>query len=334
MNIKEILFTKLNTAEFLDGEYKEPGDNEVLVKTTYTALSCGTEKATITAKTSAYDDGKFPRDPGYSGVGTVLKKGKDVVNVEVGDRVVVIGPHRNYITIKDSLVIKIPFDEISSKEAAFSYISCFPIAALRKVNLEVGESLGVIGLGILGIISVMLARVMGAYPVIGVDPVEERREMALRMGADYVFDPTEPDFVDKVKAVTDGGLNTAIEVTGIGKGLEQVLDCMQRFGRISLLGCTRNPNFTIDYYKKIHIPGITIVGASTAARPDFESRPGFWTYQDDVLAVLKLLHGKRISFKEFTKVVSDPMDANDIYTRLINDPHFPIATIFKWNDVE
>lgn len=332
MDIKEIVFTKLNTAEFLDGEYKEPGDNEVLVKTIYTALSCGTEKAMITAQTSIDDDGKFPRHPGYSGVGIILKKGKAVTNVAVGDRVVVIGPHRNYITIKDSLVIKIPFDEISSKEAAFSYISCFPMAALRKVNLEVGESLGVVGLGILGIISVMIARNMGAYPVIGIDPVEERREMAIKMGADYVFDPTEPDFVEKLKKVTDGGLNTAIEVTGIGKGLEQVLDCMQKFGRISLLGCTRKSNFTIDYYKKVHIPGITIVGASTAARPDVESRPGFWTYQDDVLAVLKLLHGKRISFEEFTKVISDPENANAIYTKLVKDPHFPIATIFKWNE--
>lgn len=334
MDIKEIIFTKLYTAEYLDGEYREPKDNEVLIKTLYTALSCGTEKATITATTKVDDDGIFPRTCGYSGVGIVLKKGASVTNVEVGDRVVVIGSHRNYITIKDSLVIKIPFDDIPSKDAAFSYISCFPMAALRKVNLEVGESLGVVGLGILGIISVMIARVMGAYPVIGIDPVAERREMALRMGADYVFDPTEPDFIDKVKAVTDGGLNTAIEVTGIGKGLEQVLDCMQRFGRISLLGCTRNPDFTIDYYKKIHIPGITIVGASTAARPDFESRPGFWTYQDDVLAVLKLLHGNRISFKEFSKVISDPKNATDIYTRLLNDPDFPVATVFKWNDEE
>ena len=95
-----------------------------------------------------------------------------------------------------------------------------------------------------------------------------------------------------MKKVTDGkGVNVAVEVTGNGKALDQVLDCMARFGRVSLLGCTRNSDFTIDYYRKIHFPGITLVGAHTAARPDRESAPGYWCYDDDLYAIFKLLKG-------------------------------------------
>ncbi|MFR6641702.1 MAG: hypothetical protein ACLUSP_10635 [Christensenellales bacterium] len=67
--------------------------------------------------------------------------------------------------------------------------------------------------------------------------------------------------------MTARGANVAVEVTGLGKGLDRVLDCMRKFGRVALLGCTRNSDFTIDHYRKVHGPGITPVGAHTAARP-------------------------------------------------------------------
>ncbi len=81
----------------------------------------------------------------------------------------------------------------------------------------------------------------------------------------------------------------AIEATGIGKALDAVLDSMAPFGRVALLGCTRNSDFTIDYYHKVHGPGITMVGAHTNARPDVSSYPGMWTTRDDVLTTQKLV---------------------------------------------
>ena len=63
----------------------------------------------------------------------------------------------------------------------------------------------VMGLGILGLIAVQLAKAAGAVPVIAVDPVKERREKALTFGADYALDPMEDGFVDKVKELTGVG---------------------------------------------------------------------------------------------------------------------------------
>ena len=63
-------------------------------------------------------------------------------------------------------------------------ISTFPLAAIRKAKLEIGASAMVMGLGILGIFAVQEFKAAGAYPIIAVDPVKERREFALKFGAD------------------------------------------------------------------------------------------------------------------------------------------------------
>ena len=99
--------------------------------------------------------------------------------------------------------------------------------------------------------------------------------MALSLGADYALDPTAPDFAEQVIAISGGGVNVCIEVTGLGIGLIQALDCMKELGRIALLGCTRSSKFEIDYYGKVHGRGISLIGAHTIARPRSEARRGF-----------------------------------------------------------
>ena len=65
------------------------------------------------------------------------------------------------------------------------HICTFPLAGVRKSRLEIGESAMTVGLGILGMMSIMIQRACGAYPVIASDPNSERRELALQFGADY-----------------------------------------------------------------------------------------------------------------------------------------------------
>ncbi|MBR5507351.1 MAG: zinc-binding alcohol dehydrogenase [Clostridia bacterium] len=337
MDNKQIVFTKINTAEFLDSEKKEPGENEVCVKTEFSTISPGTEKANITGDPNVSAGGPsavvFPRCLGYSSSGTVVSKGKNVSGVDIGDRVVVFwGTHSKYNTVSHDNVVKIS-DEVSFEEAAMSFITTFPMAAIRKTRLEIGESAIVMGLGLLGQLAIRLLRTAGAAPIIAVDPVESRREEAKKSGADFVFSPFEENFSEKVKSVTDGGANVAIEVTGVGAGLDGVLDCMAKFGRVALLGCTRDKNFTIDYYNKVHSPGINLIGAHTMARPNVESSPGYFTHQDDIRAILKLCKGSRIDLKSMIKETHSPRDCVEIYDRLINDRDFPILVQFDWRNV-
>ncbi|MBO4406328.1 MAG: theronine dehydrogenase, partial [Clostridia bacterium] len=140
----------------------------------------------------------------------------------------------------------------------------------------------------------------------------------------------DPGFAQEVKRITGGGAKAAIEVTGVGAGLDGALDAMARFGRVALLGCTRDKEFTIDYYRKVHCPGITLIGAHTDSRPEFESRPGVFTTQDDIRAMLALLDKKRLSFDSFPHAKYAPAECGEAFARLINDRNFPLITQFDW----
>ena len=169
----------------------------------------------------------------------------------------------------------------------------------------------------------------GAAPIIVADPSEKKRKRALELGADYALNPFESDFAEKVKSLTDGGVKVAIEVTGNGKALDSVLDCMARLGRVALLGCTRNSDFTIDYYHKVHGPGITLVGAHTSARPLNESAYSLWTERDDIEAFLKLIQMGRIKPSNIIDEIHSPLNAPEIYTRLMKEKEFPVVQ-FDW----
>ena len=337
--IKRIVFTKPNTAEYLrvsETDFDNLAETKVVLKSFFTTVSAGTERANITGSNNVGPNEKtasFPRVLGYNCAGEVVAVGAKVKKVAVGDRVVAYWScHGNYNIVEESQVEKIHDESITSEDAAVSFIATFPLAAIRKLRLEIGESLLVMGLGILGQIAVKLARIAGACPIIACDPIKARREEALRNGADYAFDPLEQDFAEQVKAVTNGGVQTAIEVTGVGAGLDETLDCMAKFGRIALLGCTRNSDFSIDYYKKVHCPGITLVGAHTNARAMQESSHGNYTHNDDIQTVLKLCASGRLTLKDIVKETHEPSRCAEVYTRLVEDKNFPVGVQFDWRN--
>ena len=336
--MKQIVFTKPNTAEFLETEIPALAPDSVAVKTVISSISCGTERALVSgdANISIVEaEGKpavFPRTSGYSSAGVVIEVGSNVTDLKVGDRVALSWSCHSSVNVLPRKKVHKIDDSVSFADAALCHIGTFPLSAIRKTKLEVGESMMIMGMGVLGLWAVQLAKVAGAVPVIAVDPVKERREKALSLGADYAFDPTDPDFVQNVKSVTGKGVNTVIEVTGLGIGMDQSLDCMARFGRMALLGCTRNKEFHIDYYRKVHGPGITIIGAHTNARPKFESHDGWFTEKDDMETLLKLIAGKRISPSGMIDAVFKPEECTEVYSRLVTDRNFPPVAQFDWSE--
>lgn len=339
MNCRQIVFTDVNRAELLEREIKPLTPDRVLVKTAFTTISSGTERANITGdpNVSVFSTdtvAKFPRYCGYSASGVVLETGSAVTKIKPGDRVALSwSQHASIQVIPEENVHLIESDSVGLDEASVVHIATFPMAAIRKCHLEIGESAVVMGLGILGLIAVQLLHAAGAVPVIAVDPVESRRKKALELGADYALDPFEPDFAEQVKSLTHGSVNVAIEVTGNGKALDQVLDCMARFGRVALLGCTRHSDFTIDYYHKVHGPGVLLIGAHTMARPKAESSQGMWTQHDDAMAILRLCAAGRLDLHALIEETHSPLEAAQIYDRLINEKSFPIVQ-FDWNRLE
>lgn len=334
MKNKQIFFTDVHKAELLENEVRDNIEaNEVLVKMDYTVVSGGTERACIMGMKNTIQ--KFPMSLGYCGVGYAEKTGNAVKKVSVGDRVLVYhGCHSKYNIRKDDEITKVENQDVSSLEAAFVIIASMGLGGVRKLEVELGESAMVMGLGLLGIFATQFLRLSGANPLIAADLNPSRRELALKLGADYALDPSEADFAEKVKTITKGkGVNATVEVTGVSKAMNQALDCASYMGRISLLGCTRVSDSSVDYYQQVHRPGIKLIGAHNFVRPKFESYPHHWTHHDDCRAIIDMIASKRIQVKPIISRIENPENAPQIYNELCDNPKFPIGTVFDWRNL-
>lgn len=335
MKAKQIIFTDVRKAELLEAEVRPLNENDVLAEMEYTVISGGTERAAIMGMPNAGGN-NFPKRLGYCGIGRVIEIGSAVTSVAVGDRVLVYhGKHMKYNVRTEAEITKVEDDSIPSLDAVFVIIASMGLGGVRRLEIEVGESAMVMGLGLLGIFAVQFCRLNGAYPVIAADLNPARRDLALKLGADYALDPSAPDFAEQVKALTKGkGVRATVEVTGKSVAMKQALDCASWMGRISLLGCTRISDCPIDYYQQVHRPGVKLIGAHNLVRPKVESYPHHWTHQDDCKAILDLLSAGRIQVAPIVSRVVSPTEAPEIFRQLCDDPEFPIGTVFDWREIQ
>ncbi|MBR0326444.1 MAG: theronine dehydrogenase, partial [Clostridia bacterium] len=93
---------------------------------------------------------------------------------------------------------------------------------------------------------------------------------------------------------------------------------------------TRNSDFNIDYYRKVHCPGINIVGAHTMARPKTESSVNAWTERDDAEAIIRLISLGRLNLSRLVEETYTPKDAPAVYDRLAKNAAFPVVQ-FDWS---
>lgn len=326
-----VVFEAAGQAALRPFEVPAPKPGEVLLVNEYTVISAGTERANLLGLPNT--SGSFPYYPGYSGVGRVAALGEGVSGVAVGDRALAeFSGHRSHVIQPADRLVVVDDERLDSLELAFVVIGAMGLQGMRKLRLELGESALVIGLGILGVFATQAAALTGAIPVIVSDFDPRRRELALGLGADHAFAPDEPELAAKVKALTGGrGVNAVVEVTGQAAALQQALDCVAREGRIALLGCTRIPDVPIDFYRHVHLTGVTLVGAHTFVRPRVDSRPGYWTTRDDYRTLLAFLSAGRLQVRPIISEVVSPEAASEVYARLAEQPQPPLGVVFDWS---
>lgn len=345
MKRKIIVFSRKDQAELREEEFDDHliGD-QILVKTIYSPISVGTECANYHGlQNTAGGRGEFPLYPGYSGSAVVVKVGPEVQKLKVDDRVILNwNGDASYCVKSERDTTRIEDDNVDMLEASFTHISCFPMLAIRKLRLELGESILIAGQGILGIFATQFAHLSGAYPVIVADYSPERRKLALALGADYALNPSDVDYVEKVREIVGvkredvrsanggKGVDAVVEVTGVAAALKQVLECVRKQGRIALLGCTRIPDVPIDFYQKVHVPGIRLIGCHTSNRPSVESRPGQWTEHDDYVTFLKFLSRGRVKVTPIISKICSPADAQEVYKMLVETKNPPLGIVFDW----
>ncbi|HEV8563339.1 MAG TPA: L-threonine 3-dehydrogenase [Actinomycetota bacterium] len=124
------------------------------------------------------------------------------------------------------------------------------------------NAVAVIGCGPIGLFSVGIARALGAWKVIAIEPTDERRRLAAEMGADLLVNPTEDDPVAVVHEATNGsGAEVVLEMSGNARAIDQGTRMLARGGRMSLLGLP-DSSVTLDLndqviFKEARLQGIT-----------------------------------------------------------------------------
>ena len=142
--------------------------------------------ATMGAVRSRLD---HPSALGYSSAGTVLAVGEGVTDIQPGDRVACAGVnhavHAELACVPRLLVARIPSESVTFEQAAFTTVGAVALHSIRTADVRLGDTVAVIGLGLLGQLAVQILKAAGCC-VLGMDIAVDRAALALRLGADAV----------------------------------------------------------------------------------------------------------------------------------------------------
>jgi predicted dehydrogenase len=191
-----------------------------------------------------------PLPLGYCNAGEVIAVGEGVSEFKVGDRVASNGHHAEVVCIPQNLCAKIP-DEVSDEEAAFTVIGSIALQGIRLVNPTLGETVVVIGLGLVGLITVQLLQANGCR-VIGFDIDEKKVKLAQQYGA-LAFNAGKADVVKTVEEITNNMGCDAVLITASSKSndiISQSAQMSRKRGRIVLVGVVGLDIQRADFFKK------------------------------------------------------------------------------------
>lgn len=192
-----------------------------------------------------------PLPLGYCNVGKVIAVGKGVTDFNVGDRVASNGNHAEFVSVPQNLVAKIP-DNVSDEDAAFTVIGAIGLQGIRLVNPTLGETVVVIGLGLIGLITCQLLLANGCN-VIGFDFDQSKVDLANSFGVNAVNPGTGVDQVAFVNSVTNGIGADAVLITASNKSndiISQSAKMSRKKGRIVLVGVIGLDISRADFFEK------------------------------------------------------------------------------------
>ena len=202
---------------------------------------------------------------GHEFSGEVVEVGAGVANVQVGDRVapdacqvcwecarckehryslceklaftglMTDGAFAEYVNVPAYTIYKIP-EHLPYDTAALVEPLAVGFHAVRQSKLQLGDTAVVVGAGTIGLGTVIAAKAAGASRVYCVEVAKARKELALQVGADAVFDPNELDVVAKIKELTNGGADVVIECVGSDKSTPVAIELARSAGRVVIAG--------------------------------------------------------------------------------------------------
>ena len=273
---------------------------------------------------------KLPLTQGHEFSGLVIQTGTAVTNCKDGDRVcvdpadncggcyycslgmmshcenmeaigtTVAGGFAQYCVVKSRLIHHLA-DDVSYVEGAMAEALACCINGIERSNIHTGDQVLIYGGGMIGLLQLQLAKQKGAGQVALVEPMLERRNMALKLGADVVIDPHHQDIKQMLREHGMTHIRTIIECCGLKDTLEQAIDIVDRQGTIVLFAVTSlDACIQLNTYQ-VFQKEITITGSFCSPYTMGRAVALINSHAIDVTSML----GRQISLEQLSDVLAD-----------------------------
>jgi len=260
--MKAMKFPEAGKAVIVDVPVPTPVTGEVLVR----VRAAGICASDVAAFKGTHNFRRPPVITGHELAGEIVKLGPDVGGWRVGDRIALephvgcghcaycrqdnyhecpekrfvgvgewIGAFAEYVVATESMCHPMP-GRMPFEEAAMLEPFCVGLHAVRRADLRMGETVAILGVGTIGMMTLIAARCGGPGWTVATDPSEAKRDLALRCGADAVLDPTREDPVAVILKATGGlGVDVVFVAAAAPGVLEQAVNVCRRMGRLVII---------------------------------------------------------------------------------------------------
>jgi len=373
--MKQIL---INKGEITIDEVPAPtvANNSVLVKVGYSLISAGTEMAGVvssgesilqkelkqpeklrkvldTVKTQGLlqtvdivkSKLESPKPIGYSCAGIVVEVGKSIEDIKPHDKVACAGAgyanHAEFVCVPRNLVVKVP-DNLSLKEAASVTLGAVAMQGARRAGLTFGETVTVIGLGLIGQILVQILKVAGCR-VVGIDLVKSRVELAQSLGMDYGIVAGEDNPVELVFKYAGLGADATIITAATQSDLpvQQAMEITRKKGKVVVVGdvglhLKRSPFYEkeIDFLISCSYGPGRYDETYEGEGIDYPYAYVRWTENRNMQEYLRMLAEGKVNFGALISREYDVADAPEAYRVLKESEDKPLGVLLKYGSEE
>lgn len=279
---------------------------------------------------------------GYSVSGMVVGIGEGVRDFKIGNRVAAGGAgfanHAEFVEVPRNLAVKLP-DGVDFKQGSTTTIGSIALQGLRRMDLRLGEYVVVFGLGVIGQLSVQMAKASGCI-VIGVDLDEARLLLAKEHGADYIVSGQDDQLVDKIVSICGGHGADAVVFTAAtsrNEPLSQAFKITRKKGKVVLVGAAGPEIRREDIYEKEIDFLISCSYGPGRYDENYELKGndypyGYvrWTENRNMQAYLRLLRDKLVRLDNIIETIYPIKHVERAYELLKSDQR-PLTVLLEYN---
>lgn len=311
----------------------EPGPGQLMVEVAITAVSPGTEL-------HAYRTG--PSDmmtaPGYLAAGVVRSVGAGLEGAEIGRRVVLSAPHGSVAVVDAATATEIP-DGVPFETACLTHLAGLGHACLHAGGYRAGDDVAVVGAGLVGMCTALVAELSGARVHI-LDILEERLDLPRSLGL-FAHRADRDDLAEDFEATSAAGPAVVVDTSGSWSGLHSATVISRKGTRICVLGVNRRPPSAgegealfeelLSFPARFHYEGLHFIGCAGHPRGEPASDDD-WTLGRCRTYLLEAMAQGRLDLSPLISDRVSPGDLSDVMEAMDGGDGRALGVVIDWRD--